>query len=140
MVQVVMPLDEAKIRWIILHCSRTQKSEGDDYFTVERKCRKRGCFSCGYHWIVNRAGLLIPGRPEGECGNHIVGYNDKSIAVCFIGMPGSVTKRQREMLQKLLLGLARKFPSARLATHAGLDPKTPDCPGFPLKNLLKDIS
>ena len=121
------------VRFIIVHCSRTKPEEGDGFYIVDRKCRLRGCFSCGYHYVVGREGQVEEGRPLTEYGNHTYGFNKQSLGVCLVGMPGEYTKEQRASLKALLEDLLKQYPHAKAVTHEELQPRFADgCPGIRL--------
>ncbi len=121
------------IKFIIVHCSKTTRRQGDGLAAVERKCRLRGALSCGYHYVIDRSGKFHIGRAPNVAGNHTLGFNDRSLGVCLVGMPGSATEAQRESLQILLSILRERFPDARAVTHEELQPITGrGCPGFKL--------
>lgn len=39
----------------------------------------------GYHYVIDRAGLVLLGRHVDEIGAHAVGYNKKSLGICLVG-------------------------------------------------------
>lgn len=122
------------VKYLVVHCSKTSVKQGDGIRVVERKCRLRGALSCGYHFVISRDGTIEKGRRIDEAGNHLLGYNDRSLGICIIGMPGRITDKQRASLQTLLDILREQFPGAEAYTHADLDQRTGrDCPGFKLK-------
>ena len=123
-----------KIQYLVVHCSKTSVREGDGLAVVERKCRKRGALSCGYHFVISRDGRVQNGRGLDEAGNHALGYNDCSLGICLVGMSGTATPKQKESLRTHLSILKEKFPAAQPVTHEQLQPKSgAGCPGFSLK-------
>lgn len=126
------------VKFIVVHCSRTTRRYGDGLATVERKCRQRGALSCGYHFVISRAGTVETGRPLDEAGNHLLGYNAQSIAICLVGMPGQATGKQKRALRELLVTLRAEYPDARVATHEELHPASGrGCPGFTLDAKMR---
>ena len=124
------------IRYIIVHCSKTTPRQGDGLATVERKCRLRGALSNGYHYVISRTGLVEKGRALDEAGNHTLGYNQMSLGVCLVGMPGKATEAQKESLRALLADLKEQYPDAKAVTHEGIQPTTGrGCPGFKLQGV-----
>ena len=129
-----MTADE--VTHIVVHCSRTGPEDGPGYMAVERRCRKRGALSCGYHYVIERGGIIKACRPLDTAGNHLLGHNDSSLAICLVGMPGTFRAAQKKALGLLLGALRHDYPQAALATHESLDPKTAHgCPGIPLATL-----
>ena len=45
----------------------------------------RGYRDIGYHWIVERSGIVVQGRPEWQVGAHAAGWNEGTVGVCFSG-------------------------------------------------------
>lgn len=124
------------LRYIIIHCSKTWPRQGDGLAAVERKCRLRGALSCGYHYVISRKGIVESGRPLSEWGNHTLGYNQMSLGVCLVGMPGKATPAQKKSLKGLLERLKAEYPEAKQVTHEELQPTSArGCPGFKLENL-----
>ena len=39
----------------------------------------------GYHYVIDRAGLVLTGRHVDEIGAHAQGYNQKSLGICLVG-------------------------------------------------------
>jgi N-acetylmuramoyl-L-alanine amidase len=133
-------MKKTDVRWIVVHCSKTAAHQGDGVQVVDRKCRLRGALSCGYHFVICRDGTVEKGRKLTEPGNHLIGYNKNSIAICVVGMPASSTREQRASLRDLLSRLKTEFPWASAITHSDLQPRTAGragCPGFKL-NLREE--
>src|SRR3990167_10357219 len=65
----------------------------------------------GYHFFINKAGEVAPGRNENYHGAHTAGYNTKSIGVCLAGNFDATlpTKAQESALQALLEMLQKKY-------------------------------
>ena len=62
------------------HKARAEKERWNEY--VDKKGVTK---FIGYHWVVRRDGTIEMARPEGVIGCHTVGYNSRSIAICWIG-------------------------------------------------------
>jgi N-acetylmuramoyl-L-alanine amidase len=122
------------IKFVIVHCSKTSVREGDGLVVVERKCRKRGALSCGYHFVISRDGIVQKGRGLDEAGNHTLGFNDRSLGICIVGMPGRATQKQKDALKTLLSILREQYPEAKAVTHEEVQTNTGrGCPGFSIK-------
>lgn len=99
------PLLPQKVTHVILHCSA---SLWGDLGAINAWHRQRGFgFAggtyCGYHHLILNGcrsyahakeerpvaaddGLVVPARPERYWGCHALGYNDRSIGICLIGV------------------------------------------------------
>ena len=75
-----------KINRIIIHCSATP--EGKDY-TVDQirdwHVNGNGWNDIGYHFVIDRYGVIHKGRPIEKAGSHTKGHNADSIGICLIG-------------------------------------------------------
>ena len=45
-----------------------------------------GLKAIGYHYVIDRAGLVMTGRHIDEIGAHAQGFNQKSIGICLVGL------------------------------------------------------
>lgn len=119
-----------KITEIIVHCSAT--AEGKDYTVadIDKWHRARGFKKIGYHYVVYRDGSVHVGRSENEIGAHCQGHNANSIGVCYIGglttdgktAKDTRTPAQKQALKKLLIGLKKKYPGAKILGHRDTSP------------------
>jgi len=114
-----------KITNIVLHCS-------DSFWGCVREIRQwhlqRGWRDIGYHFVILNgrvvndlylpvldgqieAGRDLNGDPflkDNEIGAHALGYNDKSIGICLIGV-NQFSDKQMESLARLLHDLCRAY-------------------------------
>ena len=121
---------------IIVHCSATP--EGKDYTVADiRKWHlQRGFADIGYHWVVYRNGMVMPGRSESVVGAHTTGQNTCSIGVCYIGGMDAANKNpkdtrtaaQKTALLTLLRDLKKRYPKAVIHSHKDFANKA--CPSF----------
>lgn len=147
------------INEVIIHCSATQPAWAADK-TIQWKRdeidtwhKDRGfgatfegqTYHIGYHWLIDRNGNLLAGRPEGLAGAHVAGHNSNSIGVCLIGGHGSSAKdnfedhftpEQATTLRMLLSSLNARYPSIKkVSGHNEYANKA--CPGFEVTPWLK---
>lgn len=130
---------------IILHCAATP--EGKD-FTVEqidRWHRARGFNGIGYHYVIDLAGKIHPGRSLERVGAHCIGQNTGSIGVCYVGgvaadgktPKDTRTPAQRIALKELVLELLARYPGATVHGHNEFANKA--CPSFNVKTWLAEV-
>ncbi len=129
------PAKAEETEFIILHHAAAEGSAE----AVHGAHLARGWCGIGYHYYVRLDGTVHEGRPEGTVGAHTVGYNTRSVGVCFEGnfeartMPPEQLAAGRE-----LLGMLReKYPLAETVCHRDLDATL--CPGknFPFDELTR---
>ena len=129
---------------LIVHCSATRpdwmkNSSGLDKVKEIRRwhVEERGWSDIGYHFIIDRDGIVYEGRPVSRIGAHTKGYNKASIGVCLIGGHGGgaddqfeehFTEAQRVSLIKLRRELLGKHPITKTSGHNKYAPKA--CPCF----------
>ena len=86
-----------KIEKIIIHCSATP--EGKDYTVAQIRdwhVRGNGWSDIGYHFVIDRYGVVHKGRPVEKIGAHTKGQNARSIGICLIGGMDAENKRPKD--------------------------------------------
>lgn len=83
----------------------------------------------GYHYFINKNGMIFKGRPDDTIGSHAKGFNSTSIGVCFEGnfekeIP---TQVQIEVGLELVDYLRRKYNINKVKGHGEL--MATSCPG-----------
>jgi N-acetylmuramoyl-L-alanine amidase len=134
------PLNE-----IIIHCTATrpdwwsQRSTADKVAEVKRwHVEDRGWKDIGYHFLIDRNGYTVNGRPLDQIGAHTVGKNIGTIGIALFGGHGSAaddkfadhfTPDQDQSLRALLVRLMKQYPSIKtISGHNQHAAKA--CPGF----------
>jgi len=133
-----------KINRAIVHCSATRPEWMDGQPLADKVAEIRrwhvdqnGWADIGYHWIIDRDGMLAPGRPEATQGAHVRGHNADSIGICLLGGFGSnaddafvdhYTQAQERTLRDLLAEIAARYPGLTIHGHNEFAAKA--CPGF----------
>lgn len=140
---------------IVIHCSATrpnwwsEKTFGERVAEVRRwHVQDNGWKDVGYHYLIDRPGGVMPGRPLHQTGAHVMGHNRNKIGVCLFGGHGSAktdrfednfTPQQERDLRTLIAQLKAKFPSIkRVSGHNEYANKA--CPGFDVPKWLAEVS
>lgn len=122
-------------KYIILH----HRAGNGDAESIHNLHIKNGWVGIGYHFYVRKDGTIYRGRPIGVWGSHCIGYNDKSIGVCFEGNFESekMPAKQVEAGQWIVDYLKGLYPEATVKKHTELYPTA--CPGknFPFEEIKK---
>ena len=123
------------INEIIVHCTATRAAQKVTVADVTHWHKQRGFKTIGYHFLVDQAGNVFPGRPVEQIGAHCQGHNAKSIGIVYCGgldvngKPADTrTDAQRAALLGLLSELKQKYPSASIHGHRDFAAKA--CPCF----------
>lgn len=133
------------INEIIVHCSATRPQWMRDAGIAAKVAeirrwhvQDRGFKDIGYHFIIDRDGVVARGRPVEQVGAHTQGKNTGTIGVCLIGGHGSASTdkfeehfswQQHKALGALLADLRNQFPAiTRVSGHNQYAQKA--CPGF----------
>ncbi len=141
-----------KITEIFIHCSATKpdwmhgKSCDQKVAEIRRwHVEQNGWKDIGYHFVLDRDGDSVAGRPIERVGAHVRGHNSNSIGICLIGGFGGsatdqfeehFTEAQREKVLKLLDDLTQKFPDAKIRAHNEVAAKA--CPCFTVSEFMKN--
>lgn len=135
-----------RIDFIVIHCSADPADTTKDASDIRRQHLEDGWRDVGYHYLINRDGTKVAGRPEDMRGAHHKPVNSRSIGVCMIGgSPPIGSKEYRLGLgednftpeQWITLGntiarLHEKYPDAEIVGHRDLGAKKA-CPSFDVK-------
>lgn len=130
---------------IIIHCSATPPGWMSGNTAAEKvneirrwHVKERKWSDIGYHYIIDRDGTVVTGRPVSKAGAHVKGRNANSIGVCLIGGQGGTandkfednfTQAQANALRTLIAGLKREHPSIdKISGHNQWSAKA--CPCF----------
>jgi hypothetical protein len=149
----------SKLTNIILHCSDSLWGSASE---IDKWHKERGWSGIGYHYVILNGkirpnfyldslnGSIEVGRyfdgdnwlSKNETGAHALGYNDKSIGICLIGIK-SFTYAQLESLDKICLELMDRFdiPIRNVLGHYETEKaKGKTCPNFPVNDFRKYLS
>jgi len=74
-----------KIKEIIVHCSASDVDSHDNIRTIRKWHLEYGWDDVGYHFYINKNGVLEFGRPIDKIGAHTKGHNKGSIGICLGG-------------------------------------------------------
>lgn len=131
------------VREVIVHCSATRPDwmEWQGLEAKRAEIRRwhlaNGWSDIGYHWLIDRDGTLLAGRPETQIGAHVVGRNQGTIGVCLIGGHGSsetdraeenFTPQQLSALRSHIRDISMRTQIAIVSGHNQYAAKA--CPGF----------
>lgn len=126
---------------VIVHCAASSDTKGEVKFSFE-DCRnyhviQRGWKDIGYHWYIDRQGILYKGRDEAAPGAHCLGQNFSSIGVCYEG-----TYLPTPAQVKTFCDLYRQIRSIHGIEWSDWRPhnefSNKECPGFDVSDL-RDI-
>lgn len=133
------PLNE-----IIIHCTATKadwatnKTSKEKVNEVRRWHKDKGWSDIGYHFLIDRDGTVIEGRPLDKVGAHVKGHNTGTIGISLFGGHGAsaddnfydnFTEDQERSLKKLISDLQDNHPSITKITGHNVYARKA-CPGF----------
>lgn len=104
----------------------------------------RGWIDIGYHFLIDGAGRIWQGRPEGAVGAHVRNKNEGNVGVSLMGSfhPPKDMKPTAEQMRSLFL-LARWLVAAYAIDPQTIrghrDQQATDCPGDTLYARMDDI-
>lgn len=135
-----------QIDMIVVHCTAT-RPEWQSEQTTEAKVAEvkkwhtdKGWSDVGYHYLIDRNGVIVEGRPVERSGAHAKGFNKNSIGIALFGGHGGTandafeenfTDAQDRSLRRLIAQLRMEFPNVtQIVGHNDLPNVTKACPTF----------
>lgn len=130
---------------IVIHCTATPAGWRADETTAQKAAEVRrwhvednGWHDVGYHFLIDRDGTVVEGRPVEQAGAHVGGHNDSTIGIALFGGRGShaddtpgdhYTPAQMLALRQLCLRLIERHPTIE-KVRGHNDYAARACPGF----------
>ena len=118
---------------IIIHCTATRPNwwEGKTSQQKVDEVRRwhvedRGWSDIGYHYLIDRNGTLVEGRPLERTGAHAKGHNTGSVGISLFGGHGgnvsdqfedNFTEDQDRALRELIAKLKAEHPIVKTIGH-----------------------
>ncbi len=126
------------ITHIVVHCTATPEGREHTAAEIRKWHLANGWKDIGYHYVVRLDGGVDAGRPEGEPGAHVKGYNATTIGVVYVGGMDKEMKKpkdtrttaQRAALWCLLTDLKKRYPQAQILGHRDFPGVAKACPSF----------
>ena len=120
---------------IILHCTATDNDDHDNIDTIRSWHLDRGFDDIGYHYFIDKVGMVFKGRSLDVIGAHCKGYNKDSIGICLSGLH-DFSPMQFVSLKVLLFNLMRDFaiPASEIYPHNEFN-LNKTCPNFELDDI-----
>lgn len=117
--------NRGKTDYIVLHHSAGHGTPQ----SIHAEHLRAGYVGIGYHFYIRKDGSVYRGRPINVTGAHCLGYNSKSVGVCFEGNfeNEEMTEKQKESGKELLEYLKKLYPKAYVKRHKDLNATL--CPG-----------
>lgn len=142
-----------RIDFIAIHCSADPADTKKDAAAIDRYHRSLGWRMVGYHYIIERDGNVVPGRPETMRGAHEARINSRSLSVCMIGGSPPVnspeyrrglgennfTEAQWVSLERTVKALHAKHPNAEILGHRDVPGVKKACPSFDARAWWEEV-
>jgi hypothetical protein len=94
---------------------------------------------CGYHFLVSKDCKIYEGRPIDIEGAHCVGWNHRSIGICFEGdfNQEKMSLGQEQKGIELIRWIRDKYKMPlRILRHKDANPGSTECPGENFRNII----
>lgn len=122
------------IKYIAVHCTAT--SQNVKVETILNNWKRKGWKRPGYHYLIDKDGVIHKLHPEEQFSNGVKGYNMQTINVCYIGGKDvdDRTDAQKAIMLGLLKHLKGKYPNALIQGHRDFPNVNKSCPRFNAKD------
>lgn len=125
--------------WIAIHCSATRPAMDVGVKEITQWHKNQGWQTCGYHFVIRRAGKVEKGRALDAIGAHVAGFNATSVGVCMVGgvnqkdftkAENNFTSAQWASLKTVIADLVKRYPNAKVRGHRDFPRVAKACPSF----------
>ena len=127
-------------RWVnkvFIHCSASDNFMHDNIETIRHWHMLRGFNDIGYHFYINKEGIILKGRDIEKNPAAQEGHNTGSVAICLGGL-NKFSDAQFVSLKRLCGAIKNEIPFVTFHGHCEVNPhKT--CPNFDYKKVLCGI-
>ena len=124
-----------KINYIVCHCTATDQ---DATVKAIKNFWKNnlGWKNPGYHFIIEKNGIIHNLQPIDKLSNGVRGYNANSIHVAYIGgrLIDDRTPQQKASMRSVVKVMQSMFPDAKVQGHRDFPNVSKACPRFDAKN------
>lgn len=119
-------------KYIILH----HVAGNSDPVSINKQHKAKNWSCIGYHFFIDRFGIVFPCRPIYSIGAHCKGYNSNSIGIVLNGNfeKDFPTSESISSLKELILYLSSIYPGVQIKKHSDL--MATQCPG---RNFPNDL-
>ena len=128
-----------KVDKVFLHCTAyaNQALVGKELLReVDVWHRLRGFHGIGYHYLIDKDGLLIEGRSLEKVPSAQQGHNSKSIAICLDGLYfEQFNEAQFQTLFELIIEIDKAYDN-KITYHGHCEVSNKECPVFDYPAVL----
>ena len=127
-------------KYVVVHCADTPPEMDIGAAEIKKwhTDPPRNWEDNGYHYVLRRSGVLENGRNIELQGAHAVAVNSNSVGVCLAGRGDNFTEDQYFALHNIIQTLMDMYPGVEVIGHSDVEPKKPYCPGFNVKQWMKE--
>ncbi len=118
---------------VFIHCSASDNEAHDNIETIRSWHKARGFADIGYHYYINKQGVVFVARDIEKIPAAQAGHNKGSIAICLGGL-NHFSQEQFYSLKKLCAEIKALMPKVTFHGHCEVSSKT--CPNFDYKKVL----
>ena len=126
-------------KYVVVHCADTPPEMDVDAKEIRRwHVEERGWEDIGYHYIIKRDGTLELGRNIELQGAHAEAVKSNSVGISLDGRGDNFLEDQYFTLHNIIQTLMDTYPGVEVIGHSDVEPKKPYCPGFNVKQWMKE--
>jgi N-acetylmuramoyl-L-alanine amidase len=135
-----------EIKYIVVHCTATRPAYDFHVKDVDAWHKNLGWKGIGYNYLIPLSGKLEFGRDVDDIPSHVLGFNENSIGLVYVGgiddnMKPADTRNQEQKssILSLLKELRKLYPKAIIRGHRDFPKVKKACPSFDAIKEYKGI-
>lgn len=126
-----------RITKVFIHCSASDNIYHDNIETITRWHKERGFKEIGYHYYINKQGIIFEGRSLEKTPASQKNYNLDTIAICLGGLKkANFTEAQFTSLKSLCKAMSNVY-NDNITFHGHKEVANKECPVFDYKAVLQ---
>jgi N-acetylmuramoyl-L-alanine amidase. len=123
-----------EVNIVFIHCSASDNANHDNVETIKQWHKERGFNDIGYHYYINKKGMMFMGRDIEKTPAAQEGYNTGSIAICLGGL-NKFTLEQFQSLKDLCREINKAY-GGNITFHGHCEVSSKLCPNFEYRKVL----
>ena len=133
-----------KLKFIVLHCSATNPTQDVGAKEIRQWHKARKWSDIGYHYVIRLSGKVELGRALQKVGAHVLGWNENSVGVCYVGgmengkAKDTMNEKQQAAFRSIVKTLRAQYGPLEVYGHNDFT-NAKACPSFKVADKFSDL-